>query len=247
MGVLSRVVRTKEVEPLGLGKTSWLRQGKQSVEENDADTEEEAAGGGEKTSYSNRCTPLSFSKAIPRLNLTSDYDSSNESPSGSELTIDDGVTCLPPTVASYSANESAENQQWTKCQVCGALLSKATPDSNESRQLKANLKWPFTDLPPPLTPRFNQKGHYIIDNVCYDLNEIHNNRLLSRIHEWDYPIFELYSQVGDTILSQMSYYVFMQAGLLEAFRIPMTEFLHYFRALENGYHHKPCKCLRRQG
>lgn len=219
-------------------------------EENDADIEEESSA---KLNDSHKSTSLSFAKVIPRLNLTSDYDSSN---SGSELTIDEGIfvkaniehgnfKCHSKRETYfYAANpHDPESKNWIKCALCGAYLSNTcntSPDSCDPRHKKVNLKWPFVDLPPPLTPRLNPKGHYIIDSVCYDLEEISNSSLLSLIDQWDYPIFELYDQVGDTILSQMSYYVFAETGIIEAFRVPMTEFLLYFRALECGYRHKPC-------
>lgn len=137
-------------------------------------------------------------------------------------------------------------ESWTKCSLCGAYFVKASPPEprkvEQTRpQHKASLKWPFTELPPPVVPRFNQKGHYIIDSHCYDLEEMNAHPLLQGINQWDYPTFELNSQLGETILSKMTYCVFTKTGLFEAFRIPMSEFLFYFRALEGGYRDKPCK------
>lgn len=43
---------------------------------------------------------------------------------------------------------------------------------------------------------------------------------------------------------QVSYRLFEDTGLFEAFRIPLPEFMNYFRALENGYRVIPCECER---
>lgn len=40
---------------------------------------------------------------------------------------------------------------------------------------------------------------------------------------------------------QVSYRLFEDTGLFEAFRIPVQEFMNYFRALENGYRVIPCE------
>lgn len=44
------------------------------------------------------------------------------------------------------------------------------------------------------------------------------------------------------LVFQVSYRLFEDTGLFEAFRIPLPEFMNYFRALENGYRVIPCKC-----
>lgn len=149
-----------------------------------------------------------------------------------------------------------------QCTLCGAVLNRPAVVSTGSLEQPAtasdadlpnhlaeqqpgrrlhHLRWPFVDLPPPVTPRLNPRGHYIIENVCYDLEAILSDRLLRRLHEWDYPIFELSASMSETILSKMSYFIFSETGLLDVFRIPVPEFLYYFRALESGYHNKPCE------
>ncbi|XP_072045940.1 LOW QUALITY PROTEIN: cGMP-inhibited 3',5'-cyclic phosphodiesterase 3A-like [Amphiura filiformis] len=63
--------------------------------------------------------------------------------------------------------------------------------------------------------------------------------LLDTLDEWDFPIFDLADLAGDRVLSQLAYRVFMDAGIFETFRLPVREFTNYFRALEDGYWHKP--------
>lgn len=40
---------------------------------------------------------------------------------------------------------------------------------------------------------------------------------------------------------QVSYRLFEDMGLFEAFKIPVREFMNYFHALEIGYREIPCK------
>ena len=42
-------------------------------------------------------------------------------------------------------------------------------------------------------------------------------------------------------LFQVSYRLFEDMGLFEAFKIPVREFMNYFHALESGYREIPCK------
>ena len=42
-------------------------------------------------------------------------------------------------------------------------------------------------------------------------------------------------------LLQVSYRLFEDMGLFEAFKIPVREFMNYFHALEIGYREIPCK------
>ncbi|XP_030007699.1 cGMP-inhibited 3',5'-cyclic phosphodiesterase A-like isoform X2 [Sphaeramia orbicularis] len=66
--------------------------------------------------------------------------------------------------------------------------------------------------------------------------------LMSQLDSWNFPIFSLVEKThGKTgcILSQVSYRLFEDTGLFEAFRIPVQEFMNYFHALENGYRDIP--------
>ncbi|XP_061684392.1 cGMP-inhibited 3',5'-cyclic phosphodiesterase 3A isoform X2 [Syngnathoides biaculeatus] len=66
--------------------------------------------------------------------------------------------------------------------------------------------------------------------------------LMSQLDKWNFPIFSLVERThGKTgcILSQVSYRLFEDAGLFETFKIPVTEFMNYFHALENGYRDIP--------
>lgn len=44
-------------------------------------------------------------------------------------------------------------------------------------------------------------------------------------------------------LLQVSYRLFEDMGLFEAFKIPVREFMNYFHALEIGYREIPCKYM----
>lgn len=181
-------------------------------------------------------------KSIPRLNLTSDYDSSNESPSGSETTVDDNVAIID---TEFDSNVRKKILNKRPNQVLqDSEVKKSTTDEHATKstvETKPEI-WTNTYPPEPLTPVLDEKNCYIIDNTSYDLEQLANNRLLNLIHHWDYPIFELSEAAGDAILSQLSYKIFLETGLFDTFKIPIMEFLKYFRALENGYRDKPCKC-----
>ena len=189
-------------------------------------------------------------KFYPRLNLTSDYDSSNDSPSGSDATLDESASIDTNTrykntgfasneiICENKSNASKDrNQDKNKCVLCGHE-TKNNRLTDKSPLIQKS--WPFYDPPPPVSPQLDEQGRYIVDGAIYDLDDLATDPLLCRINEWDYPIFDLMTKTGDTILSQMSYHVFLEAGLLEAFKIPIPEFLNYFRALEKGYRNKPC-------
>uniref|UniRef100_A0A6I8P0B0 Phosphodiesterase n=1 Tax=Ornithorhynchus anatinus TaxID=9258 RepID=A0A6I8P0B0_ORNAN len=66
--------------------------------------------------------------------------------------------------------------------------------------------------------------------------------LMGQLNTWNFPIFDLVEKIGrkcGRILSQVSYRLFEDMGLFEAFKIPVKEFMNYFHALENGYREIP--------
>ncbi|XP_050391409.2 cGMP-inhibited 3',5'-cyclic phosphodiesterase 3A isoform X3 [Patella vulgata] len=82
----------------------------------------------------------------------------------------------------------------------------------------------------------------ISDNkLLFDISDVEEHPLLqiSKLNEWDYPIFQLSDNLKDFILSKVAYKLFTEVGLFETFRIPIAEFINYFHALELGYRDKP--------
>uniref|UniRef100_A0A8D1E800 Phosphodiesterase n=1 Tax=Sus scrofa TaxID=9823 RepID=A0A8D1E800_PIG len=66
--------------------------------------------------------------------------------------------------------------------------------------------------------------------------------LIEKMSNWNFQIFELAEKMGEKsgrILSQVMYILFQDTGLLEIFKIPILQFINYFRALENGYRDIP--------
>ncbi|XP_066210898.1 cGMP-inhibited 3',5'-cyclic phosphodiesterase 3A isoform X2 [Saccopteryx leptura] len=66
--------------------------------------------------------------------------------------------------------------------------------------------------------------------------------IMEQLNTWNFPIFDLVEKIGrkcGRILSQVSYRLFEDMGLFEAFRIPVREFMNYFHALEIGYREIP--------
>lgn len=205
--------------------------------------------------------PLPVTRALKptthRFNLTSDYDSSNDSPSGSDVAADDIISSDPshPALAIRTSQrrsligrieeESTPSPSTAitvvagsrRCILCGCCVTGNWPGQNQV----IDAVWP--NVPPAalLLPSLDDKGHFIVDSLTYDLDGLAADPLLSMVTEWDYPIFDLYEDAGDAILSKLSYRIFFETGLMEAFRIPLQEFLNFFRALEKGYKEKPCK------
>ncbi|XP_048463292.1 cGMP-inhibited 3',5'-cyclic phosphodiesterase B [Rhincodon typus] len=65
---------------------------------------------------------------------------------------------------------------------------------------------------------------------------------MEKLNNWNFPIFELVEMTGGQsgrILSQVIYSLFLDTGLFDLFKIPIREFISYFRALENGYRDIP--------
>nr|XP_034492559.1 cGMP-inhibited 3',5'-cyclic phosphodiesterase A isoform X2 [Marmota flaviventris] len=66
--------------------------------------------------------------------------------------------------------------------------------------------------------------------------------IMEQLNSWNFPIFDLVENIGrkcGRILSQVSYRLFEDMGLFEAFKIPIREFMNYFHALEIGYRDIP--------
>ncbi|XP_057558736.1 cGMP-inhibited 3',5'-cyclic phosphodiesterase 3A isoform X2 [Hippopotamus amphibius kiboko] len=66
--------------------------------------------------------------------------------------------------------------------------------------------------------------------------------IMEQLNTWNFPIFDLVEKIGrkcGRILSQVSYRLFEDMGLFEAFKIPVREFMNYFHALEIGYREIP--------
>ncbi|XP_039104945.1 cGMP-inhibited 3',5'-cyclic phosphodiesterase A isoform X2 [Hyaena hyaena] len=66
--------------------------------------------------------------------------------------------------------------------------------------------------------------------------------IMEQLNTWNFPIFDLMEKIGrkcGRILSQVSYRLFEDMGLFEAFKIPVREFMNYFHALEIGYREIP--------
>lgn len=122
-----------------------------------------------------------------------------------------------------SSNSSSERSpisgETTRgCLLCGKKRSRA---SFESTHIVPAV-WPNTEPPPLAAARIDNLGRYVTkDGLAYDIDELAVDPLLNLISEWDYPIFELRDAAGDAILSELSYRIFLEAGLFDAFKIPL--------------------------
>uniref|UniRef100_V9K882 Phosphodiesterase n=1 Tax=Callorhinchus milii TaxID=7868 RepID=V9K882_CALMI len=73
--------------------------------------------------------------------------------------------------------------------------------------------------------------------------EMQNTKMyMEKLNNWNFPIFELVEVTGGKsgkILSQVIYSLFQDTGLFDLFKIPIREFMTYFRVLESGYRDIP--------
>lgn len=218
---------------------AYAKELENRAREQDGDTTEEEEG------MASHLPPL---PSIRKINITSDYESSNESPGSSDnndvrLSTEDlssGVAGgrRPKLPKSLAMKDSSYNL--TKCSLCGAKMKHGI-----SIDIARSPQFSDTDDVTPTVPvvqEFQDNGEstgILVDANRYDLETLASDPLLSRINEWDYPIFELQEQAKEVILSQVCYRVFLEVGLFEVFKIPLQEFLNYFHALECGYREKP--------
>lgn len=74
---------------------------------------------------------------------------------------------------------------------------------------------PVSPLPDSGTRR--SRTYRLSDEICYDLDELESPvGLLANLYEWNYPIFELSSECGDSILSKLSYRIFLDSGFFDS-------------------------------
>ena len=145
-----------------------------------------------------------------RAHLTSDYDISNESPYDCPDAAADTQSAASPSLPTSEATKG--------CLLCGKKRSRASFEG--AHQAKA--MWPNAHPPEPVAPRIDPLGRYVTkDGLAYDIEELAVDPLLNLISEWDFPIFELRDAAGDAILSEISYRIFLEAGLFDAFKIPL--------------------------
>ncbi|XP_044770849.1 cGMP-inhibited 3',5'-cyclic phosphodiesterase A isoform X2 [Neomonachus schauinslandi] len=130
--------------------------------------------------------------------VTSDYETNNNSDSSDIVQNEDETECL--------------REPLRKASGCGPYTPEAMI---------------FLDKP-ILAPE-----PLVMDNL---------DSIMEQLNTWNFPIFDLVEKIGrkcGRILSQVSYRLFEDMGLFEAFKIPVREFMNYFHALEIGYREIP--------
>lgn len=138
------------------------------------------------------------SRADDTAQVTSDYETNNNSDGSDILQNEDEAECL--------------REMLRKTSACGTYSPEAMI---------------FLDKP-VLAPE-----PLVMDNL---------DSIMEQLNTWNFPIFDLVDNIGrkcGRILSQVSYRLFEDMGLFEAFKIPVREFMNYFHALEIGYRDIP--------
>ncbi|XP_048643229.1 cGMP-inhibited 3',5'-cyclic phosphodiesterase A isoform X2 [Marmota marmota marmota] len=143
-------------------------------------------------------TTLTPSRTDDTAQVTSDYETNNNSDSSDIVQNEDEAEC--PT------------EPLRKTSACGTYTPEAMI---------------FLDKP-ILAPE-----PLVMENL---------DSIMEQLNSWNFPIFDLVENIGrkcGRILSQVSYRLFEDMGLFEAFKIPIREFMNYFHALEIGYRDIP--------
>ncbi|KAK1341332.1 hypothetical protein QTO34_017736 [Cnephaeus nilssonii] len=132
------------------------------------------------------------------------------------------VTSDYETNNNSDSSDIVQNEDETECPA--EPLRKASASSPYTPETMMFLDKPIL-APEPL----------VMDNL---------DSIMEQLNTWNFPIFDLVEKIGrkcGRILSQVSYRLFEDMGLFEAFKIPVREFMNYFHALEIGYREIPCK------
>ncbi|XP_031239645.1 cGMP-inhibited 3',5'-cyclic phosphodiesterase A isoform X1 [Mastomys coucha] len=130
------------------------------------------------------------------------------------------VTSDYETNNNSDSSDILQNEEEAECQR--EPLRKASACGTYSSQSMIFLDKPIL-APEPL----------VMDNL---------DSIMDQLNTWNFPIFDLVENIGrkcGRILSQVSYRLFEDMGLFEAFKIPVREFMNYFHALEIGYRDIP--------
>ncbi|XP_006889127.1 PREDICTED: cGMP-inhibited 3',5'-cyclic phosphodiesterase A [Elephantulus edwardii] len=130
------------------------------------------------------------------------------------------VTSDYETNNNSDSSDIVQNEDETECQ--GEPLRKASACNTYTPEAMMFLDKPIL-APEPL----------VMDNL---------DSIMEQLNTWNFPIFDLMEKIGrkcGCILSQVSYRLFEDMGLFEAFKIPVREFMNYFHALEIGYRDIP--------
>ncbi|XP_060240349.1 cGMP-inhibited 3',5'-cyclic phosphodiesterase 3A [Meriones unguiculatus] len=130
------------------------------------------------------------------------------------------VTSDYETNNNSDSSDILQNEEEAECQR--EPLRKASACGTYTSQAMIFLDKPIL-APEPL----------VMDNL---------DSIMDQLNTWNFPIFDLVENIGikcGRILSQVSYRLFEDMGLFEAFKIPVREFMNYFHALEIGYRDIP--------
>ncbi|KAG7468374.1 hypothetical protein MATL_G00142350 [Megalops atlanticus] len=140
---------------------------------------------------------------------------------------------LPAEVDLRRPGEGADRNGGGCIREVSETPSEGCPESGGGTQVETEQD--------PKQEQQSQESENEQDFVLDPLLEDHE-ALMERIDTWNFQIFELVDQTGGKtgrILSYVTYTLFQDTGLFEIFKIPVREFMTYFRALENGYRDIP--------
>ncbi|XP_076444816.1 cGMP-inhibited 3',5'-cyclic phosphodiesterase 3A-like isoform X3 [Babylonia areolata] len=193
--------------------------------------------------------------------ITSDYESS-DSPNSSDLsdnmgTTEDGGMSAMPRKESLQRLSSGTSQASSALEGDMKRLSVKEEEEEETtttqrrrRSIEAEEEKEEKGKEAVVEGEEEEEGQDVLDSgviagagpvALFTQEDIERSELLqiSRLNDWDFPIFDLADQEKTFVLSKVAYKLFTEVGLMETFRIPVIEFINYFHALELGYRDKP--------
>lgn len=119
-----------------------------------------------------------------------------------------------PSSLSNKESENIKDEDDDTEVVVVSDSTKRPADLTNNSQMVASLEISET-LSPVQSPKFRE--YKLNDMTIYDLDELESPvGLLASLSEWNYPIFELHSAYGDSVLSKLSYRIFLDSGFFES-------------------------------
>nr|XP_033784081.1 cGMP-inhibited 3',5'-cyclic phosphodiesterase B [Geotrypetes seraphini] len=162
-------------------------------------------------------------------------------------------SCGRPIFKSFPASETVENMQpgleyqgrksGEDGSICVLKQSGCLAEKQLSKRTESNRDKLTENNDHHADWAENKQDIGVEDDSTLELMLIEeHDSLMTKLDNWNFPIFDLMEKTGGKcgrILSQVTYTLFQDAGLMEIFKIPSREFMNYFRALENGYRDIP--------
>ncbi|ORX44142.1 hypothetical protein BCR36DRAFT_586274 [Piromyces finnis] len=127
-----------------------------------------------------------------------------------------------------------ERKNWLFSEVAHRKqIERSKRSSSSSSSLGTGSHSPFYTGSHSPSIHDHQSEYQVINIDNYLTN--HSAELLSRINEYNFPMFEYFKSTSRPLLT-MSYHIFVKSGLLSRLHLSVNQFLNFMSAVEDGYH-----------